>query len=429
MQTLFDESLLSETDSVCPVCLRVLQAEVIDRGGAVYLTRVCPAHGAATTYLWPDADHYRWMESFRLPARPPQSPITALADCPRGCGLCTNHRRHPTLVELELTRRCNLRCPVCFMAADPGPAERSPEPDLTAIEAMYQNILRQSGPQTSIQLTGGEPTIRSDLPAIVGLGRRLGFKAIEVNTNGLAIGQDPDYIKKLAAAGISGVYLQFDGLTPGVYEKIRGRDLLPEKTRAIEHCRAAGVQVVLAMTVIAGINDGQLGAVLDFALANRDVVVGIAYQPAFTSGRFDVRDGGRLSLGDLTFKLAGQSRGLLDPYDFWPLGCSHPLCTSAAYIVERQGRLEPLTRRITPEEYRDSFDPDSPQGSVFADIAARKWPDLGPGLSIVIMNYMDALSMDLKRLRECSMIVASRDGRLIPFCAYHLTAKGPIRHA
>jgi uncharacterized radical SAM superfamily Fe-S cluster-containing enzyme len=332
-------------------------------------------------------------------------------------------------VEIELTKRCNLRCPVCFMAAGSELAAQPSEPDLTAIEGMYKDILKKSGPQTSIQLTGGEPTVRNDLPAIVRLGRSLGFDAIEVNTNGLVVGQDPDYVMELANEGISGIYLQFDGLTPSVYEKIRGKDLLSDKMRAIEHCRAAGVQVVLAMTVIAGINDDQLGTVLDFALGNREVIAGLAYQPAFTSGRFDVRDNRRLTMGDLAFQLAEQSHGLLGPYDLWPLGCSHPLCSSATYIVEDQGTLQPLTCRITPQEYVDCFDPDSPQGSVFADIAARKFPELSPGLSIVVMNYMDALSMDLQRLQECSMIVASEDGRLIPFCAHHLNGMGTTRPA
>jgi uncharacterized radical SAM superfamily Fe-S cluster-containing enzyme len=417
-------TVLSKTKSVCPVCLQVLEAEVVVRDGAVYLTRVCPAHGSTTTYLWPNAEHYQWVESFRVPARRPQAPVMTLKGCPQDCGLCANHRRHPTLVEIELTKRCNLRCPVCFMAAGSELAAQPAEPDLKAIEAIYKDILRQSGPQTSIQLTGGEPTVRNDLPAIVRLGRSLGIDAIEVNTNGLVVGQEPDYVLELANEGISGIYLQFDGLTPSVYKKIRGQDLLSVKMRAIEHCRAAGVQVVLAMTVIAGINDDQLGTVLDFALANREVIAGLAYQPAFTSGRFDVRDNRRLTMGDLAFQLAEQSQGLLDPYDLWPLGCSHPLCSSATYIVEDQGTLQPLTRRITPQEYVDCFDPDSPQGSVFADIAARKFPELGPGLSIVVMNYMDALSMDLQRLQECSMIVAGEDGRLIPFCAHHLNSMG-----
>jgi hypothetical protein len=126
-------------------------------------------------------------------------------------------------------------------------------------------------------------------------------------------------------------------------------------------------------------------------------------------------------MGDVIFMLAGQSNGLIDPYDLWPLGCSHPLCSCATLILNHRGTDTPFTRLITPQEYVEQFNPESPQGSVFADIAARRFPEAGNGLSVVIMNYMDAVNMDLKRLRECSMTVTMADGRMIPFCSYHLT--------
>ncbi len=414
-------TVLNRTESVCPICLRVVAAQVVTEGRAVYLEKECPEHGAFKTYLWPDVDHYRWMGAFEFPCVRPKQPLPAVQGCPRDCGPCTGHLRQPTLVELELTHRCNLRCPVCFMAAGSAQKGAPADPDMKAIEDMFRAAIARTGPQTSIQLTGGEPTVREDLADIVRLGRKIGFNAIEVNTNGVVIAQDPGYAARLAEAGISGIYLQFDGLSQEVYRKIRGEDLLAVKLRAIENCRAAGVQAVLAMTVIGGINDGQMGAVLEFALENRDVVVGIAYQPAFGSGRFEVAPERRLTMGDVAFMLAEQSQGLLGPYDLWPLACSHPLCSCATYIVEEQGKFGPLTRRITPAEYTEHFDPASPQGSIFPDIAARRFPELGPGLSVVVMGYMDARSMDLERLRECSMLVAGPEGRLIPFCAYQLT--------
>jgi uncharacterized radical SAM superfamily Fe-S cluster-containing enzyme len=414
-------TILNYTESVCPVCLKVVPAEVVAERQTVYLKKACPEHGPVTTYLWPDLEHYHWMNTFRFPLVRPQQPIASRQGCLQDCGLCSSHLRHPTLVEIELTERCNMRCPVCFMAAGATQVASGPEPDLTAIEGVYKAILEKTGPQTSIQLTGGEPTIRTDLPEIVQLGRTAGFSAIEVNTNGVIIARDADYAGCLAKAGISGIYLQFDGLTRSVYEKIRGEDLLEVKLRAIENCRAAGVQVVLAMTVISGINHDQMGDVLEFALQHREVIAGIAYQPAFGSGRFDVAAERRLTMGDAVFLLAEQSHGLIKPYDLWPLGCSHPLCDAATYLVEDHGTWRPLTRLITPQEYVEYFDPDSPQGSVFGDIAVRMFPQLNPGLSIVVMNFMDAMSMDLKRLRECSMTVTGQDGRIIPFCAYQLT--------
>lgn len=419
--------ILDDTESVCPVCLKVIAAQVIAADQAVYMKKLCPEHGAVTTYLWPDVAHYNWMKAFHFPLVRPEQPLDSRKGCPHDCGLCANHLRHPTLVEIELTQQCNMRCPVCFMAAGEALAAIEPDPDLAAIEERYKAILAKTGPQTSIQLTGGEPTTRKDLPEIVRLGRRVGFTAIEVNTNGKVIGRNPAYLKQLAEAGISGIYLQFDGLSRSVYHQIRGEDVLDEKLQAIENCRQAGVQVVLAVTVISGINQDQMGNILHFALENRDVIAGIAYQPAFGSGRFDISTDRRLTMGDVAFMLSQQSQGLIEPYDFWPLACAHPLCDSATYLVEDQGVLKPLTRLITVQDYTDYFDPDSPQGSVLGDIAARMFPHFEPGFSIVIMNFMDAMSMDLKRLRECSMTVAGQDGRIIPFCMYQLTDRNGNR--
>jgi uncharacterized radical SAM superfamily Fe-S cluster-containing enzyme len=413
------DTVLKQTQSVCPVCLRVVDAEVVTEGRAVYQHKTCPEHGAYKTYLWPDVNHYNWMGSFHFPCVRPKQPVASRHGCPLDCGPCASHLRQPTLAEIELTHRCNLRCPVCFMAAESAQRNAPPDPDLAAIEATYRAIMAKTGPQTSVQLTGGEPTVRADLADIVRLGRSVGFGAIEVNTNGVIIARDPSYAAGLADAGISGIYLQFDGLSRAVYEEIRGLDLLDVKLKAIDNCRAAGVQVVLAMTVIDGINADQMGAVLEFALDNRDVVVGIAYQPAFGSGRFEVAPERRLTMGDVAFMLAEQSSGLLEPYDLWPLACA-PLCDSATYLVEKAGRFTPLTRLISRQEYADYYNPDSPQGSVFWDIAATRFPEYGQGLSIIVMNFMDAMSMDLQRLRECSMLVAGPEGRLIPFCSYQL---------
>jgi uncharacterized radical SAM superfamily Fe-S cluster-containing enzyme len=321
------------------------------------------------------------------------------------------------LIEIEATQRCNLRCPVCFMSAEAA----SPDPSLRQLESIYANILKKAGGQTSIQLTGGEPTLRKDLPEIIRAGRKAGFSAIEINTNGLVLSRNPQFLSDLTEAGCTGVYLQFDGLTPEVYTQIRGEDILADKLQAIENCRREGIQVVLAMTIIQGVNQDQIGAVLNFALDNLDVVVGVALQPAFTSGRFDIKDARRLNMGDVVFMLAEQTDGLILPYEMWPLSCSHPLCSCGTQLIKDGDRFVPATRHITRDEYQAAFDPHSPQGSIFADILARKNGNTAPGLSVVVMNYMDVISMDIKRLMECSMTVSTDNDRLIPFCAYQMT--------
>jgi 7,8-dihydro-6-hydroxymethylpterin dimethyltransferase len=417
-----ETTLNRPTRSLCPVCLRAIDGRIVSRGKAVYLEKICPEHGSMESRIWPDVDHYQWMRTFSLPVVRPEIAREPTGDCPWGCGICTRHLRKTTLVEMELTRRCNMRCPVCFMGAEEGPDD----PDLEAIRSMYASIHEEMGPHVSIQLTGGEPTVRSDLAEIVRLGASMGFSAIEINTNGLNLSRNPGLPAALKESGATGIYLQFDGLSSEVYVRIRRADLLAEKLIAVERCREAGIPVVLAMTVIRGINEGEIGKVLEFALQNIDVVAGLALQPAFASGRFEVERNDPLSMGDVIFLLAEQSRGLIGPYDLWPLGCSHPLCSAGVHLVEREGKgFLPSTRIISREEYVSEFDPDSPQGSVFADLLARREAYTGRGLSVIVMNYMDAWSLDFERLRECSMTVKTADLRTVPFCAYHLTnAKG-----
>ena len=292
---------------------------------------------------------------------------------------------------------------------------------------MYQVIKDAVGTDGAVQITGGEPTCRKDLFEIISMAREMGFWGVELNTNGLVIAARDGYIERLRDAGITGIFLSFDGLTGKVYEETCGRDILDIKLKCIERCRQAGVQVVLCMTILDGLNVDQLGDVLRYSLENSDVIAGLALQPAFSSGRFETEHIDNINAGDVIRELAAQSDGLLDMYDIWPLGTSNPLCDTGVFLVkdpataEHQSGFYPASRRMTFEEYMAGFSPDSPQGSVFLDILYKKGVYVNDGLSIVIMEYMDAYTMDIQRLKECSMMVAQPDGRAIPFCSYHLT--------
>ena len=420
---------LHTTKALCPTCLKELPAQVYADGeGVVWMERTCPDHGPLTTRMWPDADHYEWLRSEAFAKTPPDpaSTIPATAPCPHGCGTCARHERRGTLLEIEVTRNCNLHCPVCFASAVGG----EDDPTMDEISAMYDVIADAVGTDGAVQITGGEPTCRRDLCDIIALGREKGFWGIEINTNGLVIAARDGYLEQLVASGLTGVYLSFDGLTGDVYETTCGRDILDVKLKVIERCREVGIQVVLSVAVVAGLNDGQLGDLLRYALDNADVVAGLALQPAFTSGRFEAERALPMSAGDVIFQLADQSDGLLKPYDIWPLGCSNPLCDTGVFLVHGEAPagmdahpsgFYPATRAMTVEDYHAGYSPDSPQGSVFLDILAARGVEVKSGLSVIIMNYMDAVSMDTQRLRECSMMVTVPDGRAIPFCSYHLT--------
>lgn len=488
--------LLHTSTALCPECLKEFPCEVyalgVDRGeyserdkqtatlagSSVYMQRTCPKHGTTTTRIWNDAAHYEWLRLHAHPKVKPPAPNFPVRDeCPFGCGTCSRHERMGTLLEIEVTRNCNLHCPVCFMSADTGDCD----PTLEEIGAMYDTIAKAVGTDGAVQLTGGEPTCRRDLADIVRMGRNRGFWGIELNTNGLVVAGRVGYLESLVEAGLTGVYLSFDGVTGNVYETTCGRDILDVKLRAIERCRECNIQVVLSVAVVAGLNDEQLGDILQFAMDNSDVVAGIALQPAFTSGRYEVGEGGEdmggenhradikdacatvdaqnkcsgnceptempiplandrefrgstnpnhapLTGGDVIFKLAQQSNGLLTPYDIWPLGTSHPLCDSGVFLLrdieeKHESGFWPASKMMTMQEYEEGFNPHSPQGSVFLDILHKRGVPYSDGLSIIVMNYMDVYTMDTQRLRECSMMVTTPTGLPLPFCSYHLTDK------
>ncbi|SEA30131.1 hypothetical protein SAMN05660420_01772 [Desulfuromusa kysingii] len=416
-------SIIGRTLSLCSFCMKQIEAQIIVNDNAVYMRKNCAEHGSQMIYLWPDADHYRWMRDFRLNHK--EMAVHTLADsaCPHNCGPCDRHMGSATLIELEVTQRCNMRCPVCFMSAE----NIGEDPTLDELSAIFHKIFARSGGSTSIQITGGEPTVRHDLAEIVRLGRRIGFKSIEVNTNGLVISRNPELLKDLKDAGVSGIYMQFDGLDDRIYQATRGQNIHADKLQAIANCRAVGLPVVLAMTIIEGVNDDQIGKVVDFALNNIDVVTGVALQPAFSSGRFDVETPRGLTMGDVIFKLNDQTDGLIGIHDMWPLGCSHPLCSCGTQLIWDRNHFVPATKLISRDEYEQSFDPSSPQGSIFADILAKRNETYAAGLSLIIMSYMDANTIDLGRLKECSMVVATDEGRLIPFCAYQLSNRAGER--
>ncbi len=314
---------------------------------------------------------------------------------------------------------CNLACPVCFMADGEFPQD----PSLDSIQKMFETIRHYDGSSVSIQISGGEPTVREDLPDIIALGTQLGFEAIELNTNGLVIGRDPAYQKKLKHAGLKNVYLQFDSLDPAITKKLRGRDVLAEKLQAIENCRDEGLSVILSVTIIRGINDGKLGRLIEFAMNNLDVIKGLALQPAFISGRFDVTKQKHLSIGDVALLISEQTNDKIEFQDFWPVGSSHPLCYGSTYLIGEGENYFPFTRHLQQEDYRELFDNLSPQGAVFQDIVARITDDnkIPTGLPILIMEYMDAWTMDLERVQACNLAVTEGNGTSIPFCVYHLT--------
>ena len=242
--------IFARAESVCPVCLRVLPARKRSEPDGIYMDKTCPEHGNFSSLIWEgDLRSYLTWPVRNAAAEAPVDGKARDRGCPYDCGLCREHRTKGCCVLLELTRRCNLHCPVCFASAGAG-AES--DLSLAEIETQYDYLMAHGGP-FNIQLSGGEPTVRDDLPAIIRLGREKGFPFFQLNTNGLRLAMEAGYAEELKAAGLNTVFLQFDGVTDAVFETLRGRPLLAEKEQAIVNCAAAGLGIVL-VPVIAGVS-------------------------------------------------------------------------------------------------------------------------------------------------------------------------------
>ena len=455
-------------ESLCPHCLRRVSARRITEGNDVYLHRTCPEHGAIEKVLiWKNdfVPFEAWMKPRagsccssscncgETPVAAPEN--TPRANCPYDCGICPDHRQRTCSAIIEVTARCNLRCPVCFADV---PEKCHHDPDMDQIENILKNIRHTAG-DTPIQLSGGEPTLRDDLPEIVRRARALGFGHIQINTNGLRIAEDFAYAKSLQEAGVTDFFLQFDGVDDDVYRKIRGRGLFSLKEAAVRTAAELRMAVILVPTIVKGINDGQIGAILEFAKRWMPAVKGVHFQPMTYLGRYpqSPRNEDRILMPDILSAVETQTGGEITVENFIPSACEDPRCSfSALAVLYEDGRLVPATHI----DWVNARGADAAEKSIAYVRRHWKYPasekseisgkteiskihgapesSVDPvmerirnySLCISGMAFQVVWNIDLDRLRRCCVHVAAPGFKLVPFCAYYLTgARGQRQYA
>jgi uncharacterized radical SAM superfamily Fe-S cluster-containing enzyme len=457
-----DELHREQTESLCPVCLQRLPARRVHQDGTTYLVKRCAQHGEFRTPVWRGSPAFNQWRRPKIPVQPPVLLTPVEKGCPFDCGLCDDHRQRSCTIIVEVTRQCDLGCPVCYAAAP----SKGPDPTLDEVGGLLRRAL-EAGPGCNIQLSGGEPTMRDDLPALVALGREIGFNFIQINTNGLRLGRDRAYVKALKKAGLASVFMQFDGTEEDIYRRMRGRALFQDKAAAVEACAEHSIGVVLVPTLLPGVNTHNIGAILDKALSWMPAVRGVHFQPVSYFGRYPVapKDALRMTLPEVLQAIEEQSGGMIQASHCRPPGCENSLCSfHGQFMLLPGGRVIPLkapdaegccaapvkadlgaARAITsvarqwagrqsalsvtqPDQgghYRETGSPASADAPMSLDAFIQRART--HTFSISAMAFQDAWSVAMDRVRDCCIHVMAPDGRLIPFCLYNLTSAGGRR--
>ncbi|BHH81861.1 radical SAM (seleno)protein TrsS [Desulforhopalus sp. 52FAK] len=428
---------IQNVESVCPECLQRLTGHLVQSGDKIVLEKSCFEHGSFSTTVWKGEPFFDSWYRPKFPYFGGERRQTGKG-CPYDCGLCEHHTQRTCTALVEITSRCNLQCPVCF--ADAGGTEL--DVDLETLAQMFESIVAQTG-GCNLQLSGGEPTVRKDLALIVRMAREAGIDFVQLNTNGLALARDPELATELKEAGLSSVFLQFDGVDDDVFFPLRGQPLFEVKCQAIEHLSAADIGIVLVPTVVRGVNDHQLWDIVRFGLERQPHVRGVHFQPISYFGRFPEEfTPDHVTLPEIMTGVAQQSGSTIHAEDFRPPGCEHALCSfSAKYLMREDGELMKLGSdscdckpKPAEEGALTSIGVTARQwGSapVLSDNAEQPMDDLSKFLqrarthifSISGMAFQDCWSLNLDRLQGCCIHVAQPGGKLIPFCSFNLTAR------
>jgi len=430
------------TISLCPECLKRIEAKIVFEDGKVYMLKTCPDHGFHKVLIATDVEYYKNIRNYNKPSETPLKFNNGVHYCcPYDCGLCTDHEQHSCLTLVEITDRCNLTCPTCYAMSSPHYGRHR---TLEEVERMLDIIVASEGEPDVVQISGGEPTLHPQFFEILDIAKRKPIKHLMVNTNGIRIAQDEGFAERLATYMPDfELYLQWDSLKPGVLETLRGKDLSDIRMRALEKLNALNLSTTLVVTLQKGLNDDEIGSTIDFALKQR-CVRGVTFQPVQIAGRFEHDpDKNRLTLTEVRNGILSQT-DVFKPHDIIPVPCN-PDALAMGYALKLNGQVFPLTRYIDPAVLLDSttrntivYEQDTQlheqlikifSTGISVDKVTEDMHQLlcclpqvyAPGLSyenlfrIIIMRFIDAYDFDVRAIKKSCVHIVSKDGRIIPF--------------
>jgi uncharacterized radical SAM superfamily Fe-S cluster-containing enzyme len=436
--------------SICSTCLRKIEAKIVFQDGKVFMLKHCHEHGHERVLVADDVDYYRRCREvfIKTPEMPLHYNTPVKWGCPYDCGLCTDHEQHSCLSLVEICDACNLACPICY--AESGP-HRPHYRSLEQIERMLDAVVRNEGKPDVVQISGGEPTLHPQFFEVLDRAKTRPIRHLMVNTNGVKIAESEEFTARLATYMPDfEVYLQFDSLEREPLMALRGADLRQTRLRALERLNRHNISTTLVVTLKKGLNDGEVGRIIDYAL-EQPAVRGVTLQPIQDAGRvagFDPATD-RLTLTEVRRAILEQT-SVFRPEDVIPVPC-HPDSLAMAYALKLNGSVVPLTSLIDPKVLIDGArntivyeGDDHIRDTLFALFATNHSPESSAGrlrdllcclprisapshlgyanvFRVLIMQFIDAHAFDVRSVKKsCVHIVHPDDGRLIPFDTYNL---------
>jgi 7,8-dihydro-6-hydroxymethylpterin dimethyltransferase len=314
----------------------VLQGTLVTMDGSVYLRRFCQrGHGDVWSLYEKDHALWEYLQQWRVPTREivTDRPNNA-RPIPMGYldGLGDLQTQHSCILLIDVTENCNLQCPTCYAASGPGIGRFARIDHI--MRTLDAAIEREGGRVDLLMLSGGEPTVHPEIVEIIEAAVHRNVVRVVLNTNGIRIAKDDRLLAHLARLRKRlEVYLQFDGFEKETHLFHRGEDLRDIKREAIARLTGERIFTTFAVAIAEGVNDHELGAIVDYALAT-DYIGGVAMQPMFTSGRNRGVDPMRRATTTGTLRQLGpQTDGRVSADDFIALPCSHPDCASLTYMI------------------------------------------------------------------------------------------------
>ncbi|MBD2047749.1 radical SAM protein [Coleofasciculus sp. FACHB-64] len=444
------------TNSVCSKCLVKVEAKIIFRDDCVYLVKHCPTHGHQEVLIADDIDYYKLSQEFIKPGDMPLKFNTPIKyGCPYDCGLCPDHEQHSCLTLVEVTDRCNLSCPICY--ADSGTEEVSQHSSqsrrhrtLEQIERMIDAVVANEGEPQVVQISGGEPTIHPEFFKILDITKSKPIRHLMINTNGIKIAKDRNFCDRLSQymPGIE-VYLQFDSFEAAALKELRGADLREIREQAIAHLNEFNISTTLVVTLKKGLNDGEIGKIIEYALQQR-CVRGVTFQPIQAAGRLEgfEHERDRYTLTEVRRSILQQSP-YFKPEDILPVPC-HPDCLAMAYALKVKGKVIPLTGLLEPNNFvkimpnsvlyeqddelkrnifnlfSTSHSPTSSATSLKQLLCCLPLLPVPEGITyenifrVMIVQFLDPFNFDVRSVKRSCIHIVHSDGRIIPFDTFNM---------